>query len=1164
MRFKKRALFTVVFMSFFSLVSPAFCFTLPDENTADCYIPVEGGWSVRNTEDKAAPRLKDDSVIGVVVPYPMPARRPLFPPADRSMIWSPNEMKAIADYCFRPLVMGYIKPRFVFDFHTAGGILGHLHLGIANNAGKGKWFHEFSDITTRYIDGRIDYRLTDNEFPGLIVNLSASPTSETIGLVVKAAFEGKKDDLEFIWVYGGASAYYTNWNDFAREYRYDAQDSAKDIIRYDAGTMALIRSFDKEDVYSSQIFCVNRKFEYSAHMELGSSFEARQGFGMPGTVTQSPRDVINAAQWVNGPQKMEKKNAVSVGAVKLSDRVNSGYILVGIGGNIKTGLSNIEQEYQNALKRNKSIAERIVVETPDPYLNSAVTSMAFSTEGLWGDTTILHGAWSWRMGYLGWRGWYGPLCYGWTDRVKKSIENHIAFSLIQDGPDEDGLRAIIEYGGDQVYYNMNEVFLDHVRAYYDYTDDKELMRKIFPVLEGIVEWESRRLQPENAHLYENALNTWISDSHWYIRGQCTQASAYMLNAYRLLSRLAEDLGENAVYYQKKAELIRAAMQRELWMPRKGVFAEYLDTRGRQMLHPEPELPTLYHSAEFGAADDLQIYQMIEWARTHLRREEMAGGGMAYWSSNWFPNHARSYTHSTYELAYAENLNFALTHYQVGESEDAYKILKSTYNGIFNDPTPGGLACHMTVKGQRRGNDEFADAISMWGRTVTEGLFGIRPHDPQGYLLLSPQLPEEWSNASIKTPYFSYTFNRDEQKIRIAWQSPVKRRVRLHYPVKNARVKKVVHNGADVNYDLSAGIDITWLNMDLPKTQNGTLEIVVESVPGVQLEPLEVTQGQDVEIRLSNRNSDRLIDPQSLLNNRMIKKDKIAAQVDGTPGPGVFFFNHSDVSNPRILPQRVKITPVSELAERVWEPLGDRYRDLLFWEMIDLTSLYNNKIADVPEKITKTAVPPALPATHVGFDYWKDHISQTRNSGTPWAFVSDAAWRQKIKDDFAWTADGIPFKSPKEGHNIAAVAMQGDFPESLRFDVNAKGKTLFLMVSGTTFPSQSHVPQIQVTIHYEDLSSEAYNLVSPIDIGDCWGTWCGRYHDTAANGFENLGGRNGPAGSIEVEDMHKPVEVDTEAHLIKFNLKPGMAVHYVELRAMANDVVFGIMGASILK
>jgi hypothetical protein len=107
-----------------------------------------------------------------------------------------------------------------------------------------------------------------------------------------------------------------------------------------------------------------------------------------------------------------------------------------------------------------------------------------------------------------------------------------------------------------------------------------------------------------------------------------------------------------------------------------------------------------------------------------------------------------------------------------------------------------------------------------------------------------------------------------------------------------------------------------------------------------------------------------------------------------------------------------------------------------------------------------------------------------------------------------------------------------------------------------------VPNLRVTLRYAGGAAETVDLVNPYGIGDCWGTWCGRYHDCAANGFENIGGRRGPAGSADVADLTQPVETDTEAHLVAFELKEGQRLETVELEAAANDVIFGLMGASL--
>lgn len=121
-----------------------------------------------------------------------------------------------------------------------------------------------------------------------------------------------------------------------------------------------------------------------------------------------------------------------------------------------------------------------------------------------------------------------------------------------------------------------------------------------------------------------------------------------------------------------------------------------------------------------------------------------------------------------------------------------------------------------------------------------------------------------------------------------------------------------------------------------------------------------------------------------------------------------------------------------------------------------------------------------------------------------------------------------------------------------------------MISGMTHPVQSHVVNLRIKLTYADGLMESHDLVNPFDIGDCWSTWCNLNFDTPANRFENIGGRTGPKGSTEVSDLSKPVAVDTLAHLLAFHLRDHIGLSTVEVEAIANDVVFGVMGTSILK
>jgi len=1137
---------------------------MPSTFGAAGYLPIEGGWEIRLRGDQATSGLAASSRLGAVDGNARLHRRPLYPPADKTMIWSPEELQKLERCGFRPLILARNEPRFLFDFHSAGGLLGHLHLGLTT-ASASKWFHQWSDLQVRYVDGRMEYTLRDPSFPDVVVSLVALPLANSAGLILKVAVDGLREPASLVWAYGGASAFFTNYAMDAAPFGFAPEQCAKDRVAWSDRHFTLRRSFDTNDAYLGEVFAAARYLtNWQAVIQGGSSWTGKNGFGAPAAFTNSPAELVKTGDWPSAADAAERRDCVAVQDVPLHTPRDEGFVVVGMGRQMTEVLRAPAEAWPAALARNRGIAARIVTRTPDPWLDAAMGMMAFATEGTWGDSAILHGGWSWRFAYLGWRGWYGSTCYGWADRVRQSIQNHTRLSLVREGPDAGGLGSLLEYQPG-IYYNMNEVFLDQVRHYLDYTNDLDLMRRIFPVLVGILDWENRRLQPGDAALYENSLNTWISDSHWYLQGQCAQASAYMLGAHRFVADLARRLGENPAPFADRADRIRAAMQEKLWLRRAGVFAEYRDTRGHGLLHAEPELPTLYHTAEFGAADGPQVYQMLHWADTHLRSESTPGGGRLVWSSNWHPNRGRSYTHSTYELAYAEELNLALTYYLAGRSDEAYAVLRGVLCGIFNGPTPGGLSCHAEVDGRQRANDEFADAISMWGRALTEGLFGIVPKRPEGFVELSPQFPRDWNDAAIDTPHFSYHWRRRGGTVALDWKSPIKTSVHLRLPLRAERIATVRLAGQPAAFSVEPGFaGAAWVRVQVPPGRGGTIEVTFTPrnlrIPDeVALRPGDRFTSDLAGCRLSDWS-----DPQGLLSEAKLAGGALQGIVSGTPGPGLLFVLAGEAPCTTWIPLRVKIEATNAPPPpKTWSPPSAGSHDLSRWTLVDLSGVFNASVTNVLPRLSEAAQPPPAPASQVGFGYWKDHLLQYHGSRNQ--EISDAAWRRKVgPDNVAWTTDGIPFKTAKAGPNIGVVTRAGVFPTRLGFPVSSGGRTLYLMLSGMTFPVQSQVVNLRLTLRYTDGTTEQSDLVNPLGIGDCWSTWCGRFHDTAANGFENLGGRTGPAGSAQVADLTKPVAMDTEAHLVALDLRPAIELRAVELEAIANDAVFGVMGATVLK
>ena len=118
----------------------------PPAGVSNCYVPVEGGWQIRIPGDAAAPRLKPGSAIGVVADNARAHRRPLYPPSDRSLVWTKEELAQRQRIPCRPMVLAANEPRVVIDFDAAGGLSGHLFVGLSLDRGPSKWLHQFRDL----------------------------------------------------------------------------------------------------------------------------------------------------------------------------------------------------------------------------------------------------------------------------------------------------------------------------------------------------------------------------------------------------------------------------------------------------------------------------------------------------------------------------------------------------------------------------------------------------------------------------------------------------------------------------------------------------------------------------------------------------------------------------------------------------------------------------------------------------------------------------------------------------------------------------------------------------------------------------------------------------------------------------------------------------------
>ena len=72
-------------------------------------------------------------------------------------------------------------------------------------------------------------------------------------------------------------------------------------------------------------------------------------------------------------------------------------------------LADAAKAFDQGMARAEDLIARLVIDTPDPYLNAGAPASMAAAAGLFVDPTFVHGGSQWRMRMPGWRTMGGPL-----------------------------------------------------------------------------------------------------------------------------------------------------------------------------------------------------------------------------------------------------------------------------------------------------------------------------------------------------------------------------------------------------------------------------------------------------------------------------------------------------------------------------------------------------------------------------------------------------------------------------------------------------------------------------------------------------------------------------------------------------------------------------------
>ena len=867
----------------------------------------------------------------------------------------------------------------------AAAKLAHFFLGLRHET-DAKWFSDCELITARYVPGRQEYHISDGAF-GCEVNLTFVRPVRFEGFLVRIRMTGNYSGCRIMAACGGASDYQGG-----RHYDYQwGRTSAKD--------------FHAEECSGNEVVAEAGRFQirnpYAAHDKTlsGLVLPFQAGTGEQEGVPAGGFRTADATQWPEpgglltpgagrcGGEPQESTTgggttsdrSMACGIFEPSDQGNLWFVLTTESledPEIGQFSENPGEGFEEAIKHYTELSRTVRIVTPDPYLNLGFQAQVLAADGYWHDPCFTHGPWSWSSPYAGWRICYGPTVLGWHERVRKSVLELLKDQIKEpEHPKPVWKRpggymqghlcrgAIPDLARNKTFhYNMGEVLVDHILYDWEWTGDLDFMRRVFDQVADKLLWEERCLDADGDGLYENWLNTWISDAHWYNGGGGIQASAYNWRANRLMAETARRLGRDPGVFEERSRRIEQACFRTLWIPEKGIFAEYKEAVGLPRLHEAPELASIYHPIDFGMCDDFQAYQMLRYSEYGLPNDtaSVPRGGRLVWSSNWYPVH-----YSSHGLYPQETINLLLCYYRLGLDEKADALLKGLEASFFNGPCPGGLAHNQRPNGSHFGSTDFSDTTSMFIRTVIEGLFGIRMDVPNNMVTLQPCFPAAWNAASIEGPEISVAYGWDgsRERIEVRTERPLEYRLRIR--ARSTSVGAVTVDSRPCSHRIKAGIGCAWIVVELPRTRSTVLEIRYDDVSseprGIPHLTSSGRAAQDCEYRLTASEGivSEVHDPQGVLRDISISGRTVCARIAGSPGYHTFFVLIRTGDTCRWLPADVEIRPPVEITRDRLETEGHtpRYTFCLRNNTLDRLKLSGELTIAGDTGYVDAAVPP---------------------------------------------------------------------------------------------------------------------------------------------------------------------------------------------------------------
>ncbi len=797
-------------------------------------------------------------------------------------------------------------------------------------------------------------------------------------------------------------------------------------------------------------------------------------------------------------------------------------------------VADAAKAFDQGITRAANFSSRLVVDTPDPYLNAGAPFSVSACDGTFVDPTFVHGGSQWRMRMPGWRTMGGSIYYGWQDRVRRAVK-YWGSLQVKEAPGKTGAEysengcqqvgnsrffgsGFINYPNiPQVYEFQTQFFDDAVRAWRA-SADPDLEKMLKPMLELHLARCKDCFDPDGDGIYESYNNTWPNDSIWFNGGGTPEQSGYVYYGHRAAADMCRRAGEaaGAAKHDAMADKIKKAVNTLLWMPGRGQFASYVEPWGHRRQMPDAWVYAQHIPIETGLATPEQAWKAMFYTEWAMERFKLPYGEMRH-TSNFVPGQW-----SIRELYHGDNFGMALGYFLAGQGDEGWSLMRGAMiESMFGDGVPKSgysresgqhnFVNHISPGGLSHPNCaiDFIDIITPYCRALVEGLFGYRPDYPNGFVRMEPTFPSSWDRASIKTPDFALAFKDQTYTLTLAKPAAVK----FGLPVRAKKVRSVLVNGKRAAFTIEPWAGYGMLRLEVPATAQ--VEVKLELEGAAEVLPVKV-----------------------------VEKSK------GVPG------NHLLLKKLSGRVPRYQLTKL-HVAEPPKPVLLREAPTNAVWKAIDMGAVFNGDLRTIFKQRYASPRPDRV-SMRIAYDGWGAWtFSRFWGIRTPEIAMENVLGSTNgpavlIQGGALVTPQQARFAAPRPDKNIAFTSLWDNWPVSVRVPVQAKGEAVWLLVAGSTTPMQGKIANAVIRFSYADGKDETLDLVPPENF---WAL-CrfGNVDYTYARDGYSL---------PKVPPPMVQLGANCRAMVYGWKLRPGVELKEVTLETLSLDVVIGLMGVSVM-